>query len=741
MEENNTSFGALFKKFRLKSGISTLSEFGNLMAKEGLVYEDSLFSHWQKGDRIPKDRKTLTSLLNIFVKYYGISTLEEANTLLASANQRNLGRDEIKQFSRNIVSEPIFTAPDETPFFVGREKNLKEICWQLLNKKIVLIHGSAGIGKTALAIKVGHVLKDRFKDGILWYRYDVQGIDDILNNIAKQFGEDVLRIKDKKVKAKIIINLLSEKNALLVFDNAESLEDLNLFLSSNNFSIPLLITSKHLTNLEIKFKLIELVEFTEKETLELAKKILGNPFTIVNIEKIKKLGKLVEYSPLALSILMKQIEVSPTELNLFILNFDENNNLLKKLKYDNKSLFISLNFSFNLLSKKLKEILISLGVFHGLDFSKEAVTYINKISIQEAAERLNHLHRLSLLERSVNGRYRLHSFVKKFIKEKTNNKNICNDLISYYIQFLSQLKGVSLNDYNEIEKELDNILWVYKKNYELGYYKKVVELWEYLGIFLWDRGRWKDMKKYGLITCRASLKLGDIFSCAKCLIRELSWLYYWQGDIEKTKKCLRLGESLAKKINDKFLLALTWVRYGKVYQSEKDCHKALKYLRKALLYFVKTSDQEKQGDIFTYIGETYWLMGKHKQANSYLYRALSIVNAIHDKAQKTTILSRLGCVALQEKRLTKAIFYLKKSLAMEKTLGRRVGGIFWRNLALGLSYEILGKYQKARERFLSAKKEMIFIGFSKRILKVDVFPLIFKKQLATSKLYRSIFKN
>ena len=51
------TFAQLFKKYRLRSEIETLSEFGDLLAEEGIVYETSLFTRWQNGERVPKDRK------------------------------------------------------------------------------------------------------------------------------------------------------------------------------------------------------------------------------------------------------------------------------------------------------------------------------------------------------------------------------------------------------------------------------------------------------------------------------------------------------------------------------------------------------------------------------------------------------------------------------------------------------------------------------------------------------------
>ncbi len=67
MDDKKVAFSNLFKKFRLRSGFATLSEFADALAQEGFVYEDSIFSHWQKGDRIPKERGLLIGLLNVFM--------------------------------------------------------------------------------------------------------------------------------------------------------------------------------------------------------------------------------------------------------------------------------------------------------------------------------------------------------------------------------------------------------------------------------------------------------------------------------------------------------------------------------------------------------------------------------------------------------------------------------------------------------------------------------------------------
>lgn len=96
------TFAEQFKKYRLRAQITTLAEFANLLAEEGMVYENSLFSRWQSGDRTPKDRKTLLAVITVFTKQGGIRNLQQANGLLQSASQYPLTPSEQENFNSSI---------------------------------------------------------------------------------------------------------------------------------------------------------------------------------------------------------------------------------------------------------------------------------------------------------------------------------------------------------------------------------------------------------------------------------------------------------------------------------------------------------------------------------------------------------------------------------------------------------------------------------------------------------------
>ncbi len=123
------TFAALFKKYRLRSEIDTLSEFGDLLTQEGLAYETSLFTRWQNGQRVPHDRRVILAIIRLFTKLGGIKDIREANAFFEAVDQRDLSDEEIFELHNNqlvdsptknhskfkvfFFSSPIFTQYDQ----------------------------------------------------------------------------------------------------------------------------------------------------------------------------------------------------------------------------------------------------------------------------------------------------------------------------------------------------------------------------------------------------------------------------------------------------------------------------------------------------------------------------------------------------------------------------------------------------------------------------------------------------
>ncbi len=90
----NKNFGELFNYYRLKAGLDTYGKFGSALAEEGFVYEDSIFSKWKNGERVPKDRRIILALIKIFINNGAITELDNADEILLSLGLRGLNDEE-----------------------------------------------------------------------------------------------------------------------------------------------------------------------------------------------------------------------------------------------------------------------------------------------------------------------------------------------------------------------------------------------------------------------------------------------------------------------------------------------------------------------------------------------------------------------------------------------------------------------------------------------------------------------
>jgi hypothetical protein len=108
------TFAVLFKKYRLRAEFDTISSFSDALAEKGYFYEESIFSHWQKGTRLPSSRDVVLKLIAIFNERGVMESLHEANDFLESAKHGYLTDKEQEElhFSQEHLS--LFQAPRET---------------------------------------------------------------------------------------------------------------------------------------------------------------------------------------------------------------------------------------------------------------------------------------------------------------------------------------------------------------------------------------------------------------------------------------------------------------------------------------------------------------------------------------------------------------------------------------------------------------------------------------------------
>ncbi|HSW88115.1 MAG TPA: NB-ARC domain-containing protein [Candidatus Saccharimonadales bacterium] len=417
------TFAELFKKYRLRAEFEKLSELGDALVEKGMYYEDSIFSHWQKGNRVPHERKVIYRLIEIFIERKAISSIDQVNEFLESTGQGFLTKDELALLPTILNRQTIFQVPTEVPDFIGREEIIDSIVKNATQEKVIHIYGTAGVGKTSIAIKAAHVLRSEFSDGIFWYRMDTCTIKDVFVSIHHLLKVELPSSKNLEVLASATRSLLSQRRVLLILDNVESKNDMYLLLPITSSSIIILSRYKNLY-IPANTTQIYLRSFTPNEALSLFTTVLDKVYVKKYQTQLLQLSNIAGNLPLAITIFAKQLSQSKIDPQELLHTVERKEISLPDFSYENKNLFVAIQISYNHLSPKAQSVFLSLGVFEGRDFSIESIAQINDLSVERTRVLLEELLNNSLIEESLHDKFRIHPMIKKFISEKLHNPYI-----------------------------------------------------------------------------------------------------------------------------------------------------------------------------------------------------------------------------------------------------------------------------------------------------------------------------
>jgi tetratricopeptide (TPR) repeat protein len=294
--------------------------------------------------------------------------------------------------------------------FIGREMYIADILAKLGQRFFVIsIDGIGGVGKTALALEIGHrCLDQKLFDAIIWVsakskRLILTGIDDIIpsltsyenliNSIIEVLGYETSVSDPLSEKEKRVSKLLKTAKCLLIIDNLETVEDEQIFDFIINLPEPskVLITSRRRLG-EVE-RVVRLKEMTFKE----AKKLILMDAQDKSVEPLLKATEPV------LSDIYKVTGGIPLAIRWIVgwisMGHDVNWICSRVGKSDSPVLeFCFREIYQNLLSPSGREILCLLPIFDH-DPSHDELRFVAKMSDEKFEQAIGELVMLSLLNR------------------------------------------------------------------------------------------------------------------------------------------------------------------------------------------------------------------------------------------------------------------------------------------------------------------------------------------------------
>lgn len=715
-------FKDLFRRYRLRSEFETLQEFGNALSESNYVYETSIFSHWQKGSRVPKNRKLLLEIIKLFINRNGITSVHEANRFIASTGQGYLTDVETQMLPLKQNMRVPFQAPRLPDIIVGRSNIITEIIEDLKQYKTVLISGKSGIGKTTIAIKAAHDLIDYFPDGIIWCNGYTADTKKIIYTIVESFGEVLPPECTLEYATNLYRTLISKKRALFVIDNLSADAAVENIIPNSSQSSVLVTSVNPLSEEHILGKQIELLPFSKTESLELFSHFLQSQELEQYKDDLDTLAASVNNIPLSLVLIGKQLSNS-TSIQSIINDLNKKNTPIS---------LRSISIFYKQLSPIQKNILILGSLFKGAQFNINAIAFVLNMSLDNMRQIVNKLVSLSFIEPRGIEQFSLHSLIRSFINAKKYQNRYLKRLAIYYVELINQ--SVNNSDYFHVmSKEVDNIIGVIENCLDAGFLEEACELWQKFGSYYWHIGSWESFKKLSLRIYEVSVEHNKIELQLSICLEEVSRLYYYDGNLidalAKAEKALQL----AKKIESKFLIALAHQRYAKLCFMTGKVSVGFKHLITSGTFFKNYPKREYYSHNLRYESEGWMLKNDYNKAKDLLKEALSTLmdceNISTRNIYKAVIYSHLGIIEFLDGRIFNAKEYFLIGLSDDEKIPLLRGTYTWLNkFSLALTYHKLRFEEESKDLMQKAKLQMKQLGIISSYSKINVYSRLISEE-------------
>ena len=599
------------------------------------------------------------------------------------------------------------------PFFVGREEELRTIFESLQPNSrtfIIGIEGIGGVGKSALAIEVSHrCVENELFESVIWISSkesmltlhgiepiipEAKSLSDILITIGTSLGNPTIGNLSIQDQIKRAYNLLARSTTLLVLDNFESLSkdeqhDILNFLRRSPITLKVIVTSRERVT-EGQIIRLQGLSFEESNAL------LAWDAQQKNIQLTRNQNKyLVDLTgglPLALLWVQGQIAVLGYSVT----------QVLDKLSLDADIPILQycFNHSWNLLRHNNEKKLLFILALQPEAVSRKALKEIAGIDDDDVFEiAISDLLQLTLIEHEPGLDYfSILPLTRRYIRSQfSNDRNFIRQAelkaAQYYVKLLSQRSSFQeWRGYDELLHDRNNILgvaqWCYKTIQKKPAANKslpkntrtvaeiLVQIGIHFGSVLWQRAYWYDRLTLAHAAITAAKLLSD-WKSVSTFARNISWIYFYQGDYLRALHWAEEALSATTKTEDPLLIAAAKRSLGTVELRLGNFVRSEKLLKEVL----QTSEEFAADDYGIYskgfaqygLGDLEYERGNTGKAREWYQKALE---TWRDPVRKDPVrhvsyaLNGLGFVALKEKRYEQAEQYFKEGIRSAEEFGR-----------------------------------------------------------------------
>jgi tetratricopeptide (TPR) repeat protein/transcriptional regulator with XRE-family HTH domain len=324
--------------------------------------------------------------------------------------------------------------PPATAYFTGRAGELAALTRMLEEAAgapgtvvISAIGGTAGVGKTALAVYWAHQVADRFPDGQLYLNlrgFDPTGTpaapDAAVRGFLDALGVPPERIPaDSDAQAGLYRSLLADRRMLIVLDNARDEAQVRPLLPASPASLVLVTSRAQLSGLAAAdgARLLSLDVLAHEEAVQLLTGRTGSARAAAGPGAVDEVASLCACLPLALAIAAARAAARPAfPLASLAADLRDAAGRLDALDAGDPAASVRAVFSWSYgqLSPDAARMFRLLGLHPGPDISVPAAASLAAVDATGARCQLGELARAHLIAEHVPGRYAFHDLLRAY---------------------------------------------------------------------------------------------------------------------------------------------------------------------------------------------------------------------------------------------------------------------------------------------------------------------------------------
>lgn len=318
--------------------------------------------------------------------------------------------------------------PTATRYFVGREGELSRISAALLGRDSVtttcVLHGMAGVGKTALALRAAWDVEAQFPDGCLFFDLNGDTIEstgvsstEALDRLLRALGVSGEAIpRDTDGRANLYRDRLRGKRMLIVLDNAHSARQVAPLLPAEP-RCRTLITSRNRLNALDEAVHVPVDVLPAAQAIALFRDAGGMRVP----DDDKTVARIVEYCgqlPLAVRIAAARFRSSPIWAPAdFAARLADEAHRLRTLDDGERSIGAAFSLSYRDLSADQRRMFGLLSLHPGRDIAVRAAAALAGLGLPETERLLWLLRDAHMITERPGGYVGFHDLVRVFATE------------------------------------------------------------------------------------------------------------------------------------------------------------------------------------------------------------------------------------------------------------------------------------------------------------------------------------